>query len=107
MTKEERRENKDAVWAFIKNFEGEVKGGARAAETPKSAKVTEALSNYYADDAVWEIFHPFNTLRGEAQRQRNNSGSPSLPPSLILNVGWISLPETSTRMSTGSPPWAI
>ncbi|MCF7952943.1 MAG: hypothetical protein K9K78_02545, partial [Spirochaetales bacterium] len=49
------------------NFEGEVKGGARAAETPKSAKVTEALSNYYADDAVWEIFHPFNTLRGSTE----------------------------------------
>lgn len=67
MTKEERRENKDAVWAFIKNFEGAVKGGARAAEPPKTAKVTEALSKYYADDAVWEIFHPFNTLKGSTE----------------------------------------
>ncbi len=66
MTNNDRRKNKDAVWAFINNFELEVKGGARASEAPEAGKVAEALSKYYADDAVWEIFHPFNTLKSPA-----------------------------------------
>ncbi|MFW2367543.1 MAG: ester cyclase [Desulforhopalus sp.] len=53
MEKSERRNNKEIVWKFLSDLEG----------TP-SGQYEKILRCYYTDDAVWEIFHPFNTLEG-------------------------------------------
>lgn len=47
------KSRKELVWDFIRELD---------ATSPDEYEVL--LTRYHADDAVWEIFHPFNTLKG-------------------------------------------
>ena len=48
-----RRQNKALVWHYLHELEQ---------ATPSQAEAI--LHKYHCEDAVWEIFHPFNALRG-------------------------------------------
>lgn len=51
-----RKENKLMVWEMLHALDS---------ATPDQYETT--LSNYYAEDAIWEIFHPFNTIHGNKE----------------------------------------
>jgi predicted ester cyclase len=59
-----RRTNKTAVWDFI-----------HALDRAPVSKVESTLKVYCAEDIVWEVFHPFNTLRGCRQAAHDFWGS--------------------------------
>lgn len=48
-----RRQNKTLVWHYLHELDQ---------ATPNQTETI--LHKYHSEDAVWEIFHPFNTLRG-------------------------------------------
>ena len=56
MDLQQRKKNKAAVWKYLSAPEG---------YSPET--VEAALEQFYTEDAVWEIFHPFNTIRGTAE----------------------------------------
>ena len=48
-----RQQNKNCVWEMF-----------HALANAPQKKIADTLRLYYAEEAVWEIFHPFNTLHG-------------------------------------------